>query len=54
MCEHFGDADGTQIVNVDDGNAQKCYLKPLDDVLASKKVTILKLSFVSGALAVNT
>jgi len=48
MCEHFGDADGTQIVNVDDGNAQKCYLKPLDDVLASKKVTILKLD-IEGA-----
>lgn len=49
-CEHFGESDGTQIIdekNVRE-NSIACVLDRLDDVLADKKVTILKLD-IEGA-----
>ena len=45
-CEHFGESDGTQLVEKNCG--QLCKLVTLDSVLENKKVTILKLD-IEGA-----
>lgn len=49
-CEHFGESDGTQIITADSKslNSEECRLNKLDDMLAGKKVTVLKLD-IEGA-----
>ncbi len=45
-CTHFGESDGTQLVEENCG--QKCALDRLDSILENKRITILKLD-IEGA-----